>query len=461
MKIRFAGAAETVTGSRNIITYGNKHVLVDAGLFQGPRDSRNLNWYPNINAKTLSAIILTHAHIDHTGLIPKLFKEGFRGRIFCTKATKDLCEIMLLDSAHLQEEDAHYANKSGYSHHSPALPLYGLEDAKGSLELFVSVERETTQTILPGLTVRFTRSGHILGSSFVELSFMIGHDYETITFSGDLGNGRSKIIKPPCYLQETDYLVLESTYGDRLQSRIDPKISLAEIISQTANQKGVLVIPAFTVGRTQDLLHLIKLLEEEKSIPTLPVFVDSPMANAANKIFLNHPEEHLLMMENGILVAPISPSQFNAVTSMEDSKALMKKEGPMIIITASGMLTGGRIMHHLKERLPDSKNIILFVGFQAMNTKGRLLQEGLKTLRIHHEEIPVNAEIKTIDGLSAHADYQDTLDWLSHLKRRPKMIFINHGEKIAALALKKKIEERFNFPCYVPRYMEEIEIGLN
>jgi metallo-beta-lactamase family protein len=461
MKIRFAGAAETVTGSRNILSYGNKHILVDAGLFQGPKDSRELNWYPNINARKIDIIILTHAHIDHTGLIPKLFKEGFRGKIYSTQATRDLCEIMLLDSAHLQEEDAHFANKSGYSHHSPALPLYNVEDAKQSMELFVSITRETTVNILPGVTARFTRSGHILGSSFVEISFMIDNDFQTITFSGDLGNGRSKIIKPPCYLQETDYLVLESTYGDRLQSRIDPKQSFTEIINKIISQNGVLVIPAFTVGRTQDLLHLIKILEEEKAIPALPVFVDSPMANAANKIFLNHPEEHLLMIENGQIVAPISPNQFTAVTSIDDSKNLMKKEGPMIIITASGMLTGGRIMHHLKERLPDSKNIVLFVGFQAKNTKGRLLQEGLKTLRIHHEEIPVNAEIKTIDGLSAHADYQDTLDWLSHLKRRPKMIFINHGEKVAALALKKKIEEQLNFPCYIPRYMEEMEIGLN
>jgi metallo-beta-lactamase family protein len=461
MKIRFAGAAETVTGSRNILTYGNRHILIDAGLFQGPKDSRNLNWYPNINAKNIDAIILTHAHIDHTGLIPKLYREGFRGKIYCTKATRDLCEIMLLDSAHLQEEDAHFANKSGYSHHIPALPLYNVEDAKASLELFVSVERDYTLQLFSGLTLRFIRSGHILGSSIAEISFMVGNEFQTITFSGDLGNGRSKIIKPPCYIQETDYLVIESTYGDRLQSRVDPKIPIAEVINQIATQNGVLVIPAFTVGRTQDLLHLIKILEEEKSIPTIPVYVDSPMANAANKIFLNHPEEHLLMMENGKIVAPISPNQFTAVTSAEDSKRLVKKDGPMIIITASGMLTGGRVMHHLKERLPDPKNIILFVGFQALNTKGRLLQEGIKTIRIHHDEVHVNATIKTIDGLSAHADYQDTLEWLSHIKRRPKMIFINHGEKVAAESLKKKIEERFNFPCYIPRYMEEIEIGLN
>jgi metallo-beta-lactamase family protein len=231
MKIRFAGAAETVTGSRNLIQYGNKHLLIDAGLFQGPKDSRKLNWYPNINSRNLDAIILTHAHIDHSGLIPKLVKDGFKGRIYCSRATYDLCRIMLLDSAHLQVEDAKYANHSGYSSHIPALPLYTVEDAEAALELFVPMERDAWHDLYPGINVRFTRSGHILGSSFVELNFLIDNSYQKITFSGDIGNGRSKIIKPPSFITETDYLILESTYGDRLQPRTDPKIELAEIIN--------------------------------------------------------------------------------------------------------------------------------------------------------------------------------------------------------------------------------------
>jgi len=458
MKIRFAGAAETVTGSRNIIQYGNKYMVVDAGLFQGPKDSRKLNWYPNINSRRLDAIILTHAHIDHSGLIPKLFKDGFKGKIFCTQATYDLCKIMLLDSAHLQEEDAKFANETGYSSHVPALPLYTIEDAEKSLELFYPLARETWHEIFPGMNIRFTRSGHILGSSFVEINFQVGEEITKLTFSGDLGNGRSKIIKPPTYINETDYLVLEATYGDRLQPRTDPKDELKEVINKVVAREGVLVIPAFTVGRTQDLLHLIHLLQDEGAIKKVPIYVDSPMANAANKIFLDHPEEHLLMVEGDRLVPPICLCDFIGVTELNQSKNLMKKEGPMIIITASGMLTGGRIMHHLKARLPDKKNAILFVGFQALNTKGRLLQEGIKTLRIHHEEIPVEAEILTIPGLSAHADYQDTIEWLSHLKKKPKMIFINHGEKAAAISLSEKIKERFSYPVYIPKYMEEIEL---
>jgi metallo-beta-lactamase family protein len=458
MKIRFAGAAETVTGSRNIIQYGNKYMVVDAGLFQGPKDSRKLNWYPNINSRRLDAIILTHAHIDHSGLIPKLYKDGFKGKIFCTQATYDLCKIMLLDSAHLQEEDAKFANETGYSSHIPALPLYTIEDAEKSLELFYPLIRDDWHEIFSGMNIRFTRSGHILGSSFVEINFKTGDEITKLTFSGDLGNGRSKIIKPPTYIDETDYLVLEATYGDRLQPRTDPKDELREVINKVVARDGVLVIPAFTVGRTQDLLHLIHLLQDEGTIKNVPVYVDSPMANAANKIFLDHPEEHLLMIEGDKLIPPIRLCDFIGVTELNQSKALLKKEGPIIVITASGMLTGGRIMHHLKARLPDKKNAILFVGFQALNTKGRLLQEGIKTLRIHHEEIPVEAEILTIPGLSAHADYQDTIEWLSHLKKKPKMIFINHGEKIAAQSLSDKIKERFDYPTYVPKYMEEIEL---
>lgn len=460
MKIRFAGAAETVTGSRNLINYRNKTFLVDAGLFQGPKESRLLNWNPDFTASKIDAIILTHAHIDHSGLIPKLYKDGFKGPIYCSRSTFDLCKIMLIDSAHLQEEDAKYANASGYSHHAPsALPLYTIEDARESLELFYVIENDTWKTIHDGLSIRLSRSGHILGSTFAEISFDENDVTTKITYSGDLGNGRSQIIRPPVYVEETDYLVIESTYGDRLQPRTDPKIALGEVINKIYNRQGILVIPAFTVGRTQDLLHLIQTLKNEKAIPSIPIYVDSPMANAANKIFLKHSEEHQLVIQNEKVIAPISLSDFTAVTDMEDSKRLTAKTDPMIIITASGMLTGGRVMHHLKSRLPDAKNAVLFVGFQALNTKGRLLQDGLKTIRIHHEEIPVKAEIITMEGLSAHADYQDTLDWLAHLKKAPKMIYINHGEKVAALSLKKKIEERFNYPCTIPRYMEEFKLN--
>lgn len=461
MKIRFAGAAETVTGSRNLITYHNKTYLVDAGLFQGPKDARKLNWYPDFNPRKIDAIILTHAHIDHSGLIPKLYKEGFRGKIYCTECTFDLCKIMLLDSAHLQEEDAKYANTSGYSYHVPALPLYTVEDATNSLELFHPIKRGEWLQLEYDLSFRFHRAGHILGSSFIEMSYKEKNkeSNKTILFSGDLGNGRSQIIKPPALPVAADYIVMESTYGDRLQPRSNPKNELAEVVNKVTSRGGVLVIPAFTVGRTQDLLHLFQVLEDEKKIPDLPIFVDSPMANQANKIFLKHPEEHLLVIDqHNKVVPPINPAQFRAITDVKDSITLTGLDGPMIIITASGMLTGGRVMHHLKSRLPNKRNGVLFVGFQALNTKGRLLQEGLNSLRIHHQEIPVEAEIFTLDGLSAHADYQDILDWLSQVKKPPTQIFLNHGEKEAAKSLKKKIEETFHYECTIPRHMDEFEL---
>jgi metallo-beta-lactamase family protein len=460
MKLKFAGAASTVTGSRNLITYRLKTYLVDAGLFQGAKDARLLNWYPDLNSKKIEAIVLTHAHIDHSGLIPKLYKDGFRGTIYCTQGSFDLCKIMLLDSAHLQEEDAKYANKSGYSNHKPALPLYTIEDAKNSLELFKPIKLNDWVQLDEDLSFRFHRAGHILGSAFIEMVFKSGiqDKMKTIVFSGDLGNGRSKIIRPPDKSVVADYIVLESTYGDRLQPREDVQNAFAKLINKVTSRGGVLLIPAFTVGRTQDLLHLLKILESSNKIPNLPLFVDSPMANAANKIFLNHPEEHLATFEDGRLVDPIDPKEFTAVTAVQDSMALMKRPGPMIIITASGMLTGGRVMHHLKVRLPNKRNGVLFVGYQASNTKGRLLQQGLNSIRIHHEEIPVEAEIFTLEGLSAHADYQDLLDWLRPLKHKPETVFLNHGEPAAALALKDKISDQLHFRCIIPKYMEEFNL---
>lgn len=460
MKLRFAGAALTVTGSRNLLTYHHKTYLVDAGLFQGPKEARKLNWYPDFNPKKIEAIILTHAHIDHSGLIPKLYKDGFRGKIYCTKCTYDLCKIMLLDSAHLQEEDAKYANKSGYSNHIPALPLYTTEDAIASLELFYAVNRLEWVNLENQFSFRFHRAGHILGSSFVEINYLSDTEkkIKSILFSGDLGNGRSKIIKPPVDPVSTDFMVLESTYGDRLQPRQDPKKPLGDVINKVIKRGGVLVIPAFTVGRTQDILHLLQLLESEGTIPNIPTFVDSPMANKANSIFLKHPEEHMLIIEDNKVVTPINPKEFVGITELSDSIKLMNKEGPMIIITASGMLTGGRVMHHLKARLPDQRNGVLFVGFQALNTKGRLLQQGLNKIRIHHEEIPVEAEIFTIEGLSAHADYEDIIHWLKKLKTAPKKIFLNHGETNALAEMSKHIKENFNWETLIPKYMEEYDL---
>lgn len=458
MKLRFLGAAKTVTGSRTLISYGNKRVLVDAGLFQGPKDSRNLNWYPNINVQKLDMILITHAHIDHSGLLPKLWKDGYRGPILCTEATRDLLEIMLLDSAHLQEEDAEFANRTGYSNHVPALPLYTTEDAEETLKLIRTIPLNKWVEIFPELSVCYNRAGHILGSAFIEMSYKDENQLKTITFSGDLGNGRSRVIRPPSTLTETDYLVIESTYGDRTQPREGVEGYLKEVINKVHSRGGILVIPAFTVGRTQEILYYLQKLEKEKAIPEIPTFVDSPMANSANKIYLRHREEHQLEIEGDKIVPPLCTQCFYGITSAADSIALVNKDDPMIVITASGMLTGGRVMHHLKKRLPNPKNAVLFTGYQAEGTKGALLQQGIKTLRIHHEEIEVNAEIFTLEGLSAHADYQDILDWLKNLVRKPTTLFINHGSIKSATALKEKIEKEFGFKVVIPDYMEEFDL---
>lgn len=458
MKIRFLGAAKSVTGSRSLVSYGNKRILIDAGLFQGAKDSRALNWYPNINVQKIDLVLITHAHIDHSGLIPKLWKDGYRGTILCTEATKDLLEIMLLDSAHLQEEDAEFANRTGYSNHTPALPLYTTEDAEESLKLIKTIAINKWIEIFPELSIRFNRAGHILGSAFIEMSYKIGQELKTITFSGDLGNGRSRVIRPPSTLNETDFLVLESTYGDRLQPRTGVEDHLKDIVNKTYAQGGILVIPAFTVGRTQEILYYLQKLEKENLIPEIPTFVDSPMANSANKIYLKHREEHQLEIEGDKIVPPLCTQCFYGITSAADSIALVNKDDPMIVITASGMLTGGRVMHHLKKRLPNPKNAVLFTGYQAEGTKGALLQQGIKTLRIHHEEIEVNAEINTLEGLSAHADYDDILQWLKNLVRKPQVVFINHGTMKSAEALKEKIEKEFGFKVIIPDYMEEFNL---
>ncbi len=458
MKLRFLGAAKTVTGSRNLISFGNRHILIDAGLFQGPKDSRNLNWYPNINVRKLDMVLITHAHIDHSGLLPKLWKDGYRGTILCTEATRDLLEIMLLDSAHLQEEDAEFANRTGYSNHTPAYPLYTTEDAKETLKLIKTVELNNWVEIFSNLSVRFNRAGHILGSAFIEISYNDNVTLKTITFSGDLGNGRSRVIRPPSKLLETDYLVLESTYGDRLQIKEGIEKNLAEIINKVYDRQGVLVIPAFTVGRTQEILYYLSKLEKEKLIPEIPTFVDSPMANSANKIYLRHKEEHQLEIENDKIIPPLCTQCFYGITTVTDSIALINKDDPMIVITASGMLTGGRVMHHLKKRLPNKKNAVLFTGYQAESTKGALLQQGIKTIRIHHEEIEVNAEIYTLQGLSAHADSDDIIEWLKNLVRKPRTIFINHGALKSANALKERIENELGIKAIIPDYMEEFNL---
>ncbi|MBP9673690.1 MAG: MBL fold metallo-hydrolase [Bacteriovoracaceae bacterium] len=451
MKLTFLGGAGTVTGSKTLIEYHNKRVLVDYGLFQGPKKIRDLNWTLQIDPHTIDAILLTHAHVDHCGALPLLVKNGLKCPIYCSLGTADLLKIILLDSAHLQEEDARYANESGHSHHKPALPLYTIEDAQKTLNLIRPLPLNQWHTIKDNFGFQLIRSGHILGSTFVQLSFEENNESRLITFSGDLGSDRLQVIKGPSAILETDYLVMEATYGDRIHPKTSIEDELLQLVQKIYKQKGVLVIPAFSVGRTQEILYYLQKLESKNLIPHIPTYLDSPMSLNATQIYLNHPEELKLNLEKDNFSAPFNTSLFKATRTTLESQNLNAQEGPMIIISAAGMLTGGRILHHLKRRLPDANNVVLFVGYQPEGTKGRLLQNGIDTLNIHHTPVAVKASIATIQGFSAHADCGEIITWMKHLVRAPKQVFLNHGEEMALESLKYRIENELKFPTTVAK----------
>ncbi|MCB0356719.1 MAG: MBL fold metallo-hydrolase, partial [Bdellovibrionales bacterium] len=435
LQIKFLGAAGTVTGSRTLVTFNNYRLLIDCGLFQGPKTIRERNWQPFAEASQIDAVLLTHAHIDHSGYIPKLVKEGFAGPVYASAGTVDLCRILLIDSAHLQEEDARYLNKKKATHYHPAKPLYTVKDAEKALNLLKAVAKEEWIELTKGLSFRLLRSGHILGSTFVQLTIDDGNGQKILTCSGDLGHNRQHVIRGPVTIKESDYLVLESTYGDRLQPKMDTLTELETIINKTFQRGGVVVIPSFAVGRTQELLYLIARLEREKRIPHLPVYVDSPMANNATEIYLKYRDELKLSLQHDKFEYPINPNQFKAVSTVDESMMVTMMDGPFIVISAAGMLTGGRVLHHLRKRLPDPKNSVIFVGYQVEETKGRLLQQGLPKIRIHKQLIDVEAEIYSISTLSAHGDSQDLVDWVERMNKKPEKIFLNHGEPAALNAL--------------------------
>ncbi len=456
--LKFLGAAQTVTGSRTLLSFNGYKLLIDCGLFQGPKPIRSLNWEPFPEPEKIDAVILTHAHIDHSGYLPKLVKEGFHGPIFASSGTVDLCKIMLIDSAYLQVEDAKYLNRKKATHFSPALPLYDENDAMAALELFHPVEQDKWIELCKGLSFRLLRSGHILGSTFVQVAIDKGNGLNVITFSGDIGHDRQHVVKGPVNISETDFLVLESTYGDRLQARQDSLIELEQIISRTIQRDGVVVIPAFAVGRTQEILYLLSVLESEGRIPKVPVYVDSPMANNATDIYLKNHDELKLKLVGDHFQTPICPSDFKAVRSVDESMLINMSDGPMIVISAAGMLTGGRVLHHLKKRLPDPRNTVIFVGYQVEETKGRLLKEGLPKIRIHKVLIDVEAEVTSISSLSAHGDSNDIMRWVERFQKKPRQIFLNHGEPAASKALKYRLETELGLNVCIPQRGEEFQI---
>lgn len=445
----FLGAAGEVTGSKTILEIDLPHqkkplrVMIDCGLHQGASDSRAKNWNScEPDPESVSAIILTHAHLDHSGLLPRYCKGGYRGPIYCTSATAEIGKILLLDAAFLEEETASYARRTGYSRHKNPQPLFTEFDANIAIDLFKPVPRHKWNILAPGVSFQLLQAGHIIGASMVQFAIEISGQTKLVTFSGDLGNERSATMRPPEDLVETDVLILESTYGSRNQPRIPADELLAETITNTVTRKGVVVIPAFAVGRTQEILYMIRQLEDQKAIPIVPVVLDSPMARAATKSFIQHPEDHKLATGFNGGFAAFLPHEFELTHSTNESMATCLRDGPLIVISASGMLSGGRILHHLKSRLPNPKNTVLFVGYQAEGSKGRYLIDHGKNegrLRIFHEEIPVEAEIRSLENLSAHADQQDLLQWVSRIHRKPARIFLNHGTETSTESLAKAL----------------------
>lgn len=462
-KIAFLGASDTVTGSRTLISFRGKKWLVDCGLFQGEKAVRDRNWRPfEPDPASLDGIIISHAHLDHSGYLPRICRQGFRGKIIATQGTSDLCRVLLRDAAKLEEESAKFANKTGYSNHKPAAPLFTDADVDLALARFEPLPRRQWLNLGDGLSVRFLRAGHIIGASLVQLSFESEIGQKIITFSGDLGNGRSYVIRAPEQLAETDVLVMESTYGDRLQPRTSGLDELAAVVRRTAERGGVLVIPAFAVGRAQEVTYMLRMLEDRNQIPVIPVVLDSPMAESAMEICLRHPEDQVVdssFLGSGDV---FRPRAFEVASSPDESMLVCMRDGPMVVITASGMLNGGRVLHHLKRRLPNPKNTVLFTGYQAEGTKGRFLQEeGAKvgSIRIFHQDVEVEAEIATSHHLSSHADQQDILDYIERMHRLPQTILINHGTPETQSVLASAIRDRFGIDAKPVHATPEFSLG--
>lgn len=449
--LSFLGAAGTVTGSRYLVEAAGRRILVDCGLFQGLKQLRLRNWEPfPIAPARLSAVVLTHAHLDHTGYLPLLVRNGFNGPVYCTRATEELCGILLPDSGFLQEKDAEFANRHGFSKHKPALPLYTEADARACLSLFRAQKFDVPFEIAPGIGARFHMAGHILGAAIIELTLQ----GTKIVFSGDLGRPNSPTMLDPAAVDSADILLVESTYGNRRHDPRDPEDALAEIVNKTAARGGTVLVPTFAVGRSQALLYHLDRLKRAGRIPDLPVFLDSPMAIDATEILVNHVGEHRLSDAQTRSMAAIA----RFVREVEESKALDSDAMPKIILAASGMATGGRVLHHLKALAPDPRNTILFSGFQAAGTRGASMVAGAQSIKMHGGYVPVRAAVQNLSMLSAHADRDEMLAWLAHFKAAPRLTFVVHGEPGAADALRLAIAERFNWPVRVPEHLDRYDL---
>ena len=464
-KITFYGGVGSVTGSKYLLESNGKQVLVDCGLFQGEKELRERNWAEQpFDPAQLDAVIITHAHIDHTGFLPRIVKLGFKGKVFTSRATGDLLKILLPDSGRLQAEDAEYRNRHNLTRHAPALPLYDEDDARDTLKLLNPVPNNgEPHQICEGFKASFTVAGHIIGASQVLVEMENARENgESIKFlfSGDLGHYDQPIVKDPAPPPACDYLMTESTYGNRLHGETHSDVQLAEIINDAYKRNAPILIPAFAVGRTQELLYMIRELEDEKKIPSMPVIVDSPMAAQATQVYNRFSEEHDEEYASILAkkVHPLRPDWMKTTATREESKQLNQMEGARIIISASGMLTGGRVMHHAMRILPNENATIIFVGYQAAGTTGRRILNGEREVRIMKEWIPVNCHVTQVQGFSAHADWKAVLKWLSGLPNTPKMVFTTHGEPDAAEAMAGHIRDELGWNVVVPQFEQTIEL---
>ncbi|MDW7650337.1 MAG: MBL fold metallo-hydrolase [Bacillota bacterium] len=463
MKLTFCGGAKTVTGSSFLLDAAGKKILIDCGMFQGPRRlrTRNASEYP-YNPAEIDLIILSHAHIDHSGLIPRLVKDGFQGRVLATPATIDLAKIMLPDSGHIQTMEAEWTNrKNERAGRPPVEPLYTVEDAEQSFKFFQAVGYYDTFTISPEILLKFYDAGHILGSAIVELTITENGRREKVVFSGDLGKSNQPIIRDPDVVEEVDYLITESTYGTRDHEQEEQKLEiLQKIINDTVERQGNIVVPSFAVGRTQEILFYLAMLMRDHKIPNLPIYIDSPLAISATEIFSRHPECFDLQMRQ-LLHSGQDPFHFPEVTftqTPQESQKINNIRGGAMIISASGMAEAGRIKHHLKHNLWREESTILFVGYQAEGTLGRRIVEGARKVKIFGEEIMVRANVVSIDGFSAHADRSELLSWLGKPHKKPNQIILVHGEENVLQEFSATIENQLDVPTYIPEYLETIEL---
>ncbi len=452
--LQFLGAAGTVTGSLHLVTSGEQRVLLDCGLFQGLKALRLRNWDRRLpDPRRVDAVVLSHAHIDHSGYLPLLARQGFRGPIYCTSGTADLLQIVLPDSAHLQEADAERANRHGYSKHRPALPLYTVDDAQAALKLVEPCGYERPFGVTRGVTGRLRRAGHILGSATVELD-LAG---TRLVYSGDLGRYDRPILPDPEPVPAADVLLVESTYGDRPHPT-GADDDLVRIVREAAARGGTILVPAFAVDRTQELLWMLHHLEREGRVPVLPVYIDSPMAIEVTDVYRRHVEDYDAGMARALASGdrPLAPGNLHIARTQEESRAINGVRGPAIIISSSGMATGGRILHHLAHRLPDQRCTVLLVGFQAAGTRGRALQEGARELKMFGQMVPVQARVERIDALSAHADCAEILRWLGGFERPPQVTYLVHGEAQATTALAGAIRARYGWNVEIARDGETV-----